>query len=374
MKHDAEFLILGAGIAGASLGYALRGRASVIMLEAEDQPGYHSTGRSAAHFIEGYGPAGVRALSRASAPFFKQPPAGFSEHPLLVPRGVMTLFRAGQDMQLEASFEQMQSEGIPVQRLTQAQAQSMVPVLPEGRFVAALLDPTGFDMDVHAIHQGYLRGFKQSGGRLVTQARVKQFRRIESGWQVSDEKGRQWSAHVIVNAAGAWADQVAQMAGVQPLGLQPKRRSAWTFQPPVGMDIRGWPLVLSSEENWYIKPDAGVLLGSPANADPVPPQDVQPEIEDIAAGIERIEQDLSLTVGRPIRTWAGLRTFSPHGEMVGGYDPDHPDFFWVVGQGGYGIQTSAAMGRACANLVLRESLDPDLVSCGVRADVLQPSR
>jgi D-arginine dehydrogenase len=286
----------------------------------------------------------------------------------------MTLFRAGQDMQLEASFEQMQSEGIPVQRLTQAQAQSMVPVLPEGRFVAALLDPTGFDMDVHAIHQGYLRGFKQSGGRLVTQARVKQIRRIESGWQVSDEKGRQWSAHVIVNAAGAWADQVAQMAGVQPLGLQPKRRSAWTFQPPVGLDIRGWPLVLSSEENWYIKPDAGVLLGSPANADPVPPQDVQPEIEDIAAGIERIEQDLSLTVGRPIRTWAGLRTFSPHGEMVGGYDPDQPDFFWVVGQGGYGIQTSAAMGRACANLVLRESLDPDLVSCGVRADVLQPSR
>ncbi|MEY3953852.1 MAG: hypothetical protein RLZZ397_732 [Pseudomonadota bacterium] len=374
MKHDSEILILGAGIAGASLGYALGSRATVLMLEAEDQPGYHSTGRSAAHFIEGYGPPGVRALSRASAPFFKRPPSGFAEHALLEPRGVMTLYREGQESQLEAAFQQMHAEGIPVERLTEDEARQRLPVLPHGRFVAALLDPTGFDMDVHAIHQGYLRGFKQAGGKLVTQARAHSIKPIDGGWQVGDEKGRQWTARVLVNAAGAWADQIAQMAGLQPLNLQPKRRSAWTFHPPSGLDIRHWPLVLSSEENWYIKPDAGVLLGSPANADPVEPQDVQPEIEDIAAGIERIESDLSLPVGRPIRTWAGLRTFSPHGEMVGGYDPHEPNFFWVVGQGGYGIQTSAAMGRACANLLLREPLDNDLVLCGVNADVLKPVR
>lgn len=370
----ADFLIIGAGIAGASMAHWLAPHAAVTMLEAESQPGYHATGRSAAAFIEGYGPHGVRALSRASAAFFKQPPPGFSEHPLLRPRGMLTLIKPEHRAHRDEALAHGQREGFTVEAWTLDQARARVPVIREGMFESALYEPEAADMDVHAIHQGYLRGFRAAGGRLVCDARVVALSRQDGVWQAADDQGRTWQGRALVNAAGAWADAVAALAGVPALGLQPRRRAAFLFEPPAGVDTRDWPMVITGAEDWYVKPDAGLLLGSPANADATHAQDVQPEIEDIAAAIERIESDLALTVGRPRRTWAGLRTFAPDGELVGGWDPLDTTFFWLAGQGGYGIQTSPAMGRACAAIALGRPLDEDLVACGIDAQRLGPAR
>ncbi|MEY8875003.1 MAG: NAD(P)/FAD-dependent oxidoreductase [Leptothrix sp. (in: b-proteobacteria)] len=372
--HRLDFLIIGAGIAGASVAAWLAPRAQVAVLEAEAQPGYHSTGRSAAAFIASYGPPGVRALSRASLPFFRNPPAGFADHALLQPRGLLTLVKPEHADRLAELPVALASEGVTLERWSIAQAAERVPTIRAERFAAALFEPDACDMDVHAIHQGYLNQLRRAGGALICDARVETLTRSPDGWQVTDQRGRSWQAAVLINAAGAWADRVAGLACLPPLGLQPMRRSAFVFAPPADLDVHDWPLLMSSDESWYIKPDAGLLLGSPANADPTEPQDVQPELLDIAAGIDRIEQDLALTVGRPKRTWAGLRTFSPDGELVGGFDPLDLGFFWVAGQGGYGIQTSAAMGRACARLALREPLDADLIAAGVQAERLSPAR
>jgi D-arginine dehydrogenase len=186
--------------------------------------------------------------------------------------------------------------------------------------------------------------------------------------------GREHRAAVLVNAAGAWCDEVARLAGVAPIGLQPKRRSAFTFAPPPGLDVTRWPSVVGADESWYIKPDAGVLLGSPANADPVPPHDVQPEELDIALAIDRIETATTLQIRRPIRTWAGLRSFVADGDLVGGFDAHVPGFFWVAAQGGYGIQTSAAMGQACAALLRGMALPPQLADFGLTPAMLSPAR
>jgi D-arginine dehydrogenase len=370
----ADFLIIGAGIAGASMGHWLAPHATVTMLEAESQPGYHATGRSAAAFIEGYGPAGVRALSRASGPFFRDPRPGFSDHPLLRPRGLLTLFKPEHRAQRDEALAHGRREGFTVEAWTVAQARAWVPLIRDGVFESALHEPDAADMDVHAIHQGYLRGLRAAGGQVVCDARVVALDRDGEVWQATDDRGRVWRGRSLVNAAGAWADEVATLAGVPRLGLQPRRRAAFLFEPTAGVDTRDWPLVITGAEDWYVKPDAGLLLGSPANADATHPQDVQPEIEDIAGAIERIESDLELTVGRPRRTWAGLRTFAPDGELVGGWDPLAPAFFWVAGQGGYGIQTSPAMGRACAAIALGRPLDEDLVACGIDAQRLGPAR
>ena len=370
----ADFLIVGAGIAGASMGRWLAPAASVLMLEAESHPGYHATGSSEAAFIEGYGPAGVRALSRASGAFFRQPPEDFSEHPLLRPRGLLTLIKPDQGLHRDEALAHARREGFTVEPWTTAQAMARVPVVRPDAFESALYEPDAADMDVHAILQGYLRGMRAAGGRLVCDVQVVALRREDGVWQARDQRGRIWRGRALVNAAGAWADEVATLAGVPRLGLQPRRRSALLFEPPAGLDTRDWPLIITGAEDWYVKPDAGLLLGSPANADGTHPQDVQPEIEDIALAIERIERDLDLRVGRPRRTWAGLRTFAPDGELVGGWDPLAPDFFWLAGQGGYGIQTSPAMGRACAAIALGRPLDADLRACGIEAARLGPGR
>jgi len=192
-------------------------------------------------------------------------------------------------------------------------------------------------------------------------------------WQVH-AGGREYTAPVLINAAGAWCDHVARMAGVRPIGLVPKRRSAFIFAPPPGVAVAGWPGVIGADESWYLKPDAGLLLGSPANADPVEAQDVMPEEMDIAQGIDRIQTFTTLQIRRPTRTWAGLRSFVADGDLVGGFDPDASGFFWVAAQGGYGIQTSAAMGQACAALARGLPLPPVIADFGLNADMLSPAR
>jgi D-arginine dehydrogenase len=370
-EKTTDFLILGAGIAGASTGYFLAPHARCVMLERESQPGYHSTGRSAAQFIASYGPPQVRALSRASEAFFKQPPAGFAEAPLLMPRGLLTVAGPDEMHHLDEAWAVLKDVSPRGRRLTAAEALAMVPALRPDKVSAAIYEPDSFDMDVHAIHQGYLRGFKRAGGELVADAQVVSIERAGDLWQVRTAAGAAYAAQVLINAAGAWCDAVAGMAGVAPIGLVPRRRTAFTFASPAGS--ADWPLLLAADESFYMKPDAGALLASPVNEDPTHAQDVQPEELDVALGLHAIETGTTLQP-RPTHTWAGLRSFVADGELVGGFDAHAPGFFWCAAQGGYGIQTSAAMGEACAALARHRPLPDDLLRHGVSADALSPLR
>lgn len=378
--QQTDILIIGAGIAGASTAYFLGSRARTVLLERESQPGYHSTGRSAALFSETYGSEPVRILSRASRSFLAAPPQGFAQTPILSPRGALMLAAPGQEDLMREELAAMQRITPSVRGLSGEEVLALVPVLqPEG-VAGGILEPEACDIDVHTLHQGFLRGAKQHGCTLVSDAPVIRIERLApgadgrpSGWRVHTPKGV-WDAGVIVNAAGAWADEVAKMAGVRPIGLQPKRRSAFTFQPPEGLDPRFWPMVIALDESWYIKPDAGALLGSPANADPVEPHDVQAEEFDIALAIHNIQEATSLSIRRPTRVWAGLRSFVADASLVGGAFKDEPGFIWNAGQGGYGIQTCAAMGEACAALALGQPIPAALQSAGVTAEMLSPDR
>lgn len=369
--HD--FLILGAGIAGASIGHFLAPYGRCAMLERESQPGYHSTGRSAAQFIASYGPPQVRALSRASEPFFLNPPPGFAEAPLLTPRGLLTVAGPEEMPHLDDAWATLQQTSPRGRRLGADEALAMVPALRPEKVSAAIYEPDSFDMDVHAIHQGYLRGFRRAGGTLVCDVEVVTIERRGDLWRVRTAAGDEHAAPVLINAAGAWCDAVAQLAGVAPIGLVPKRRTAFTFLPPAGTDTAHWPLLLAADESFYMKPDAGALLASPVNQDPTHPQDVQPEELDIALGLHAIETWTTLAP-RPTHTWAGLRSFVADGELVGGFDAAADGFFWCAAQGGYGIQTSAAMGEACAALVRGLPLPAHISGCGLTAEMLSPAR
>ena len=373
MAQAVDFVIVGGGIAGASVGYFLAPHARVVLLEREAQPGYHSTGRSAALFLESYGTPQVRALTGASRAFLDAPPPGFSEHPVLGPRGCLLVATQGQEEHLAAHWDLLRAMTPHARRLTPAEACAMVPALREERLVGAVLEPDAMDLDVHAIHQGYLRGLRRAGGTIACDAEVTAITRAGGAWEVATHAGT-WRAPVVINAAGAWCDVVAAQAGVTPIGLQPKRRSAFTFAPPAGMDPKHWPCLISADETWYVKQDAGMLLGSPANADPVHPHDVQPEELDIALAIDRIQQMTTLEIRRPARTWAGLRSFVADGDLVGGFDPDAPGFFWVAAQGGYGIQTSPAMGEACAALARGLPLPERIAGFGLTEAMLSPAR
>jgi D-arginine dehydrogenase len=369
----ADFLVIGGGIAGASVAHWLAPHGRTVVLEREAQPGYHSTGRSAALFMESYGTAQVRALTMASRAFLSAPPPYFGPHPLLTPRGAMMVASAAQMPQLEAHWQVLQAADCGAQRLDGDAARRLIPALRPDQAQAAVYEPDAADMDVHAIHQGYLSGMRQAGGKLVCDAEVTAMARTGEHWRV-EAGGSVYEAPVVLNAAGAWVDAIARLAGVQPIGIEPRRRSAFTFAPPADADIGRWPMAFGADEDWYIKPDAGMLLGSPANADLVEPQDVQPEEMDIALAIHRIEEATTLAIRRPARTWAGLRSFVADGDLVGGFDDAAPGFFWIAAQGGYGIQTSAAMGETCAALARGLPVPAHVASFGLTAEMLGPQR
>jgi D-arginine dehydrogenase len=375
--HTTDFIVIGGGIAGTSVAYWLAPHAQVVVLERESQPGYHSTGRSAALFIETYGPDQVRKLTRASRAFFEDPKDGFAGHPLLTPRGTLCVASRKQEGLLQEYWEHVRQSGALTQRLDPQGARDLVPVLRGDRIAGAVYEPQACDMDVHAIHQGYIRGLRQRGGALVCDAEVTRIERSGANWEVCVGSGaaeRAYSAPVIINAAGAWGDVVAKLAGAEPIGLQPMRRSAFIFAPPEGVDASGWPAVLGAADDWYFKPEAGMLLGSPANVDPVEPHDVQAEELDVALAIDRIEAFTTLQIPRPARVWAGLRSFVADGSLVAGFDPQLPGFFWVAAQGGYGIQTSAAMGEACGALARGLALPQRLADFGLTETMLGRQR
>ena len=370
-----DFAVVGAGMAGASVAYrlGLQG-ASVAVLEQEAQPGYHTTGRSAAIFIETYGTPQIRAMTRASRDFYLSPPEGFAAHPILSPRGVLYIAEPGQEDRLEAEQREFERQGLDCEALNAQQAVAMVPCLLPGKLSGALLDPVASDMDVHTLHQGFLRGMARHGAVLQCKSQLRGARREQAAWRLQVSGGETLCARTLVNAAGAWADPVAQLCGVAPIGIQPMRRAAFIFPAPDEYDSAGWPVVSDIAETFYFKPDAGAMLGSPANADPVSPHDVVPEELDIATGIYRIESSTTLRIRRPTHTWAGLRSFAPDHEFVIGWEEGVPGYFWLAGQGGYGIQTAAGASELAAALLLGQPLPESLTRFGVTAEAVSPRR
>jgi len=372
--REFDVVIVGAGIAGASLAFRLAGRRRTLVLEREQQPGYHSTGRSAAMFMESYGPPMVRALTRASRAFYEAPPEGFAPVPLLAPRGALYVAMHEQGHLLAAVQAELEASGGAIERLDAQATLAKAPCLRAESVHGALYEAAAQDIDVSALHQGFLRGAKQAGAIIQTNAEVKEARREQGMWHIGLADGPSFRAKTVVDAAGAWSDEIARMFGAAPVGLEPRRRSAFTFKAPEGVAAAHWPAVVGIDEGWYFKPDAGQLLGSPANADPTFPHDVLPDELDIATGIDRIESATTLTIRRPGATWAGLRTFAPDGEMVIGWDDAAPAFFWLAGQGGYGIQSAAGASLLAAALLQQQAIPPELLAQGVQPGLLSPRR
>lgn len=358
MSVNFDIVVIGAGIAGASVASELARTHRVALLEREEHPGYHATGRSAALFSESYGNAAVRALSRASRDFFFATPAGFSEHALVRPRGALHIARQDQLASLEEFATNSDLAG-STRRLSRDAALCLCPVLRPESVAAAILEADAADVDVDALHQGYLRRFRAAGGMLANDADVTRLIRRGGAWQV-ETRGTALTAPVVIDAAGAWADTVAARAGAQPLGIQPCRRTAILAELPDGIAVERWPMVIDIDETFYMKPDAGLLLISPADETPVEPCDVQAEEIDVAVGIDRVERATTFQVRRIRKRWAGLRSFAPDRSPVIGFDPAAVGFFWLAGQGGYGIQTAPAAARLAAALVRGEAPDADL--------------
>jgi len=360
-----DCIVIGAGIAGASVAAELAAGMRVALVERESQPGYHTTGRSAALFTAAYGPPVIRALTRASAAFFAGPPGSRLTAPLLRERGVLFVARADQTRSLAALQDEL---GDVVTPLDAAGVERTAPLLRKGYAVAGLFDARASDIDVHALHQHYLRAFKSAGGILITRAEVTGVEH-SARWTVRTSAGA-LTAPVVVNAAGAWADEIARLAGIAPRGLVPKRRTALIVAPPPGAVPDDWPMVVDADEEFYLKPDAGKLLISPADADPSPPCDAQPEELQVALCIDRIERAFDLNVRRIDSKWAGLRSFLPGGCPLAAYDAEAPGFFWLAGQGGYGIQTAPSLARAAASLIQGQPLPEDIVRHGVSVAAL----
>lgn len=370
---NTDYIIIGGGIAGASIAYWLSPHARVTVIERESQPGYHSTGRSAALYMKSYGPPQVRALTCASRRFFDHPPEGFAGHRLLSPRGALIFAGKDQTAELDRHEAIVRSISDDVQRLDAAQTCLRVPVLRPEDIAGSVYEDDAADIDVHALHQGFLRGTRAAGGTIVCNAEVQGLRREGGDWEVQTMQGV-FRAPTVINAAGAWADQIGVMAGAGPIGLVPKRRSAFIFAPPPDMETSSWPMFMQVDESFYVKPDAGMLLGSPANAEPVVPHDVQAEEMDIALAIDHIQNMTALQIRRPSHVWAGLRSFVADGEFVAGFDTALPGFFWAAAQGGYGIQTAPAAGEAYAAMLRGCALPAHIAQHGVDVDRLHPSR
>ncbi len=345
--HELDAIVIGAGIAGATVASRLAADRRVALIEAEEAAGYHSTGRSAAIWILNYGPPDVRVLTGLSRPFFEQPPPGFVDSPLLHRRAVVFLAPEEQLPHLNA----MLAEGSGLREAPIQEIRTRVPALRPGYAAAAAIEEDAFDMDVAALHQAFLRGLRAAGGVLALRSRTGRIEQRAGKWHVETAGGDVFVAGVVVNAAGAWGDEVAKQAGIAPLGLTPKRRTGCVIDP-APYQVTDWPMVNDVDHTWYIRPEARTkLMVSPADETDIHAHDVQPDELDVAIAIDRMQQAMDIEVRRVEHSWAGLRTFTPDRSLAFGWAGDAKGFFWCVGQGGYGIQTSPAAGKLVADLI-----------------------
>ncbi len=353
-----DFVVIGAGMAGASVAYELAGFGTVCVLEKESQPGFHSTGRTAAFYNSSYGCEAVRKLTVASRKFLEHPPEGFCDYPLLSPRGVLAVATEEQEQPLN-DFYQATRKLVPgIVRLDAAEMKAMVPVL-SSQMVAGVLSLDCEDLDVAAQHQGYLRLMKKRGATLLKNQEVRGISSRAGGWQINLDDHKVFGKTVI-NAAGGWADSVAMTAGLTGLGLVPRSRNVFTFEPPPDLSIDQWPMVKDVEEAFYFKPDAGCILASPADETPSQPGDAQVDDMQIAMGVDLIERATSLEVRRLKSEWAGFRTFAPDRNLVVGMDPRTDGFFWLAGQGGFGIMSAPGYARLACSLITDSEMHADL--------------
>lgn len=361
MSKDFDIIVIGAGIAGASVAAHLATTHRTAICEMEERPGYHSTGRSAAAYEPNYGPPPILALTRAARQHFEE--GGY-----LTPRDTIFFMPDGQ----EQAFARLMSIQQGMREISIAQAKEKMPLLREGYAKRAVLDPGTADIDVDLLHQYYLRLFRQRGGEIHCDRPVTRLEKT-GGWAVRTAS-ETFSCRIIVDAAGAWGDAVADMAGLKPIGLQPKRRSMAVVPGPADTAIMSWPMVGDVGESWYCKPQSGKLIISPADATPVAPHDAYADEMTLAEGISRFEEAIAYEVTRVERNWGGLRSFVADGNPVVGYDRTETGFFWLVGQGGFGIQSAPALSRLAAALVRGEAPPSDIMDEGLSLEEISPLR
>ncbi|MBO0728129.1 MAG: FAD-binding oxidoreductase [Acidimicrobiaceae bacterium] len=374
MNVDAfDVVVLGAGMAGMSAAARLAADGALVaVVEPEAQPGVHATGRSVAVFTENYGNPTVRLLTVASRPFFDRPPAGFTDVPLLHRRGALWVGRPDQATRLDELANSGRALVPDIVRVDTRFALHCCPALAPGYVAGGVWEPGAADINVDALLHGYRRRLRAAGGRLLTGLRVQSAHRA-SRFRLSTSGGM-LEAPVVVNAAGAWADQVAALFGARPLGLRPLRRTAFVFDPPGGGDPSGWPHVIDADETFYFKPESGRLIGSPADETPSEPVDARPDELDVAVALERIGAAMGTELRHAYRPWAGLRTFAADRTPVAGADPEVEGLVWLAGQGGYGIQTAPALAEAAASLVQTGALPAALIAAGLTEGELSPAR
>jgi D-arginine dehydrogenase len=371
----ADFLIIGGGIAGLSAAARLARHGKAVVLEGEDALGYHSSGRSVSFSHYGIGNAAVRGMTAWSRPFFEDPPSGFADAPIA--RRMPTLYFAG-EAQLPALLAlkaEMDAYTDAIETVDAARMAGLCPLLRTGDSgaVQGLFDPTGLKLEAAAMLQGHAKAVRAAGGEVLTGRRVA---RIEArdGWTVTTEGGEAFSAPVLVNAAGAWGDRIAALAGVAPLGLSPRRRTIIVLDPPEGMDASGWPFIHSAAGDFYMLPEAGQLLASPADEEEDDPCDAAPSDYDVALTAYKVEEYMDFPVRRIAHRWAGLRSFVADRTPTAGFDAEAPGFFWLIGQGGYGLQTSPAMAAIVEALVTDAVWPEGLAERGVSPDAVRPDR
>lgn len=367
-----DYAVIGAGIAGASMAFELAQVGTVALIEAESQAGYHSTGRSAALYTPNYGNSVVRAINAASGPFLVDPPSGFAEHPLLTPRGLLTIAGPGQEALLDTIVTSAANKA-PVHHMSAPKALALVPLLRSEAVAAAAYELGVMDIDVDALHQAYLRGLKALDGHLLCNSRVRGIARNAGHWDI-EVADRTLRAAILINAAGAWADQIGAMAGARTLGLVPKRRSAIVADAPVGMNVQSLPAVDMAGSEAYFKPEAGRIMASFGDETPTEPQDAQPEELDIALAADWLQRHTTIDLRRIAHSWAGLRTFASDGAPVVGFDGAVDDFFWLAGQGGNGIMMGPALAKASKSLIQDNRLPDDLQQRGVSQSAISPAR
>ncbi|NRQ16749.1 NAD(P)/FAD-dependent oxidoreductase [Ensifer sesbaniae] len=371
--REYDVAIIGGGIAGLSLAYFLAPHRSVVVIEREEGLGYHSTGRSAAEFVLRYNAPDVCALATISKSFFDNPPEGFSEVALLKQRGGVMIANAEKVDRFEEVLRAEHRANPEIQRLTVDEVIARVPILRPDYVAAAYYDPHFWDIEVENLVQGYVRGARRHGAAIIERSDVLAPRRDGDRWVLMTSAG-DVSAQTIVNAAGGWADPVADLFGVAPVGIVPHRRTAITVDLPEGIDALTLPEINEIDEDFYMKPEGGRLLASPADATPCEPADVQPEEIDVAWAAHYIEEATTVPVRRIFKSWAGMRSFSPDKLPVIGFALDRPDFFWLAGQGGYGILTSPALGALAANLVIGATAPEGFDAVGLDLSKFSPAR
>lgn len=366
-----DYVVVGGGFAGVSAAAHLAVHGSVVLVEMEKTLAYHTSGRSAAMFVENYGSAGARPLVTASRSFMMSPPPDATDVPLLKERHVLWVADEKGLADLHKQAESGWKNGASGELIGPEQVLERMPAIRPDWIGGGLYDSSTAELDVAALHQAFVRIARARGTEILTDAPVTAIRRQSDVWSVSTARG-DFRCRAVVNAAGAWGDLIAEMAGVEPLGLMPMRRTA--FMVPGAQESAAWPMTVETHENWYLKPDGTQFLCSLAEEVPSEPTDARPRMEDVALAIDRINQATTLDIRTVNSQWTGLRTFAPDRELVIGEDPDVGGFFWLVGLGGTGVQTSPAYGAVLASLASETDLPAALDAAGVDPERTAPGR